>query len=48
MASIRAEHSIESGKRQFFAELGRMLAFLRSTERDGGERSAKTNVLPAA
>jgi hypothetical protein len=35
MASIRAEHSIESGKSHFFAELERILAFVQSAERDG-------------
>jgi hypothetical protein len=37
MASIRAEHSIESGKSHFFAELERILSFLKSAERDGRE-----------
>jgi hypothetical protein len=35
MASIGAEHSIESGKSQFFAELERILAFVQAAERDG-------------
>ncbi|MEJ0087222.1 MAG: hypothetical protein WDO72_16240 [Pseudomonadota bacterium] len=35
MASIRAEHSIESGKSHFFAELERILAFVQGAERDG-------------
>jgi hypothetical protein len=35
MASIRAEHSIESGKSHFFAELERILFFVQSAERDG-------------
>jgi hypothetical protein len=35
MASIRAEHSIESGKSHFFAELERILSFVRRAERDG-------------
>jgi DNA mismatch repair ATPase MutS len=34
MASIRAEHSIESGKSHFFAELERILSFVQSAERD--------------
>lgn len=34
MASIRAEHSIESGKSHFFAELERVLSFVQSAERD--------------
>jgi hypothetical protein len=37
MASIRAEHSIESGKSHFFAELERILSFVKSAERDGAE-----------
>jgi hypothetical protein len=37
MASIRAEHSIESGKSHFFAELERILSFVNSAERDGRE-----------
>jgi hypothetical protein len=37
MASIRAEHSIESGKSHFFAELERILSFVQSAERDGRE-----------
>ncbi|HEY2981695.1 MAG TPA: hypothetical protein VGJ22_10975, partial [Anaerolineales bacterium] len=32
MASIRAEHSIESGKSHFFAELERILSFVRMAE----------------
>jgi hypothetical protein len=36
-ASIRAEHSIESGKSHFFAELERILSFMRSAERDDRE-----------
>jgi MutS domain V len=36
MASIRAEHSIESGKSHFFAELERILSFVQGAERDGG------------
>ena len=35
MASIRAEHSVESGKSHFFAELERILSFVRRAERDG-------------
>jgi hypothetical protein len=35
MASIRAEHSIESGKSHFFAELERILDFVQRAERDG-------------
>jgi DNA mismatch repair ATPase MutS len=35
MASIRAEHSIESGKSHFFAELERILSFVKGAERDG-------------
>lgn len=35
MASIRAEHSIESGKSHFFAELERILSFVQAAERDG-------------
>lgn len=35
-ASIRAEHSIASGKSHFFAELERILAFVHGAERDGG------------
>jgi hypothetical protein len=35
MASIRAEHSIESGKSHFFAELERILYFVREAEREG-------------
>lgn len=35
MASIRAEHSIESGKSHFFAELERILSFIQRAERDG-------------
>jgi DNA mismatch repair ATPase MutS len=35
MASIRAEHSIESGKSHFFAELERILSFVQGAERDG-------------
>ena len=35
MASIRAEHSIESGKSLFFAELERILSFVQTAERDG-------------
>jgi hypothetical protein len=35
MASIRAEHSIESGKSHFFAELERVLGFVHEAERDG-------------
>ena len=35
MASIRAEHSIESGKSHFFAELERILSFVQRAERDG-------------
>jgi hypothetical protein len=34
MASIRTEHSIESGKSHFFAELERILSFVQSAERD--------------
>jgi hypothetical protein len=34
MASIRAEHSIESGKSHFFAELERILAFVQRAQRD--------------
>jgi hypothetical protein len=34
MASIRAEHSIESGKSHFFVELERILSFVKSAERD--------------
>lgn len=34
MALIRAEHSIESGKSHFFAELERILAFVQTAERD--------------
>lgn len=37
MASIRAEHSIESGKSHFFAELERILYFVQGVERDGRE-----------
>jgi len=37
VASIRAEHSIESGKSHFFAELERILSFLRMAERGEGE-----------
>lgn len=37
MASIRAEHSIESGKSHFFAELERILSFVQRAERDGRE-----------
>lgn len=35
MTSIRAEHSIESGKSHFFAELERVLTFVHKAERDG-------------
>jgi MutS domain V len=35
MALIRAEHSIESGKSHFFAELERILSFVRRAELDG-------------
>ena len=35
LASIRAEHSIESGKSHFFAELERILSFVQSAEHDG-------------
>jgi hypothetical protein len=35
MASIRAEHSIESGKSHFFAGLERILSFVQGAERDG-------------
>jgi DNA mismatch repair ATPase MutS len=35
MASIRAHHSIESGKSHFFAELERILSFVQGAERDG-------------
>jgi MutS domain V len=35
MALIRADHSIESGKSHFFAELERILAFVQRAERDG-------------
>lgn len=35
MALIRAEHSIESGKSLFFAELERILSFVHRAERDG-------------
>ena len=35
MTSIRAEHSIESGKSHFFAELERILAFVQETQHDG-------------
>jgi hypothetical protein len=35
MALIRAEHSVESGKSHFFAELERILLFVQSAERDG-------------
>jgi len=34
MASIRAEHSIESGKSHFFDELERILSFVKTAERD--------------
>ena len=34
MALIRAEHSIESGKSHFFAELERILSFVQMAERD--------------
>jgi DNA mismatch repair ATPase MutS len=34
LASIRAEHSMESGKSHFFAELERILSFVRMAERD--------------
>jgi hypothetical protein len=34
-ASIRAEHSIESGKSHFFAELERILSFVKAAELDG-------------
>ena len=34
MASIRAEHSIESGKSHFFAELERILHFVQRAQRD--------------
>jgi DNA mismatch repair ATPase MutS len=34
MALIRAEHSIESGKSHFFAELERILLFVQTAERD--------------
>jgi hypothetical protein len=34
VASIRAEHSIESGKSHFFAELERILSFVQRAERD--------------
>jgi hypothetical protein len=37
MASIRAEHSIESGKSHFFAELERILSFVQAAERDDRE-----------
>jgi DNA mismatch repair ATPase MutS len=37
MASIRAEHSIESGKSHFFAELERILSFVQRAERGGRE-----------
>ncbi len=35
MALIRAEHSVESGKSHFFAELERILTFVQRAERDG-------------
>jgi hypothetical protein len=35
MALIRAEHSVESGKSHFFAELERILSFVQRAERDG-------------
>jgi len=35
MALVRAEHSIESGKSHFFAELERLLSFVKTAERDG-------------
>jgi hypothetical protein len=35
MALIRAEHSVESGKSRFFAELERILSFVQRAERDG-------------
>jgi DNA mismatch repair ATPase MutS len=35
MALIRAEHSIESGKSHFFAELERILSFVQRAECDG-------------
>jgi hypothetical protein len=35
MALIRAEHSIESGKSHFLAELERILSFVQRAERDG-------------
>src|ERR1700722_15038204 len=35
MASIRADHSVESGKSHFFAELERILSFVQRAERDG-------------
>jgi len=35
MALIRAEHSIESGKSHFFAELERILSFVQRAQRDG-------------
>jgi hypothetical protein len=34
MALIRAEHSIESGKSHFFAEMERILSFVQTAERD--------------
>ena len=34
MALVRAEHSIESGKSHFFAELERILSFVQTAERD--------------
>jgi DNA mismatch repair ATPase MutS len=34
MASIRTEHSIESGKSHFFAEMERILTFVKEAERD--------------
>jgi hypothetical protein len=37
MASIRAEHSIESGKSHFFAEIERILSFVQRAEHDGSE-----------
>jgi hypothetical protein len=35
MASIRVEHSVESGKSHFLAELERILSFVQAAERDG-------------
>lgn len=36
LASIRAEHSMESGKSHFFAELERILSFMHMAERNDG------------